>query len=164
MKLQAEIDSKIRQLTVEKNGQNVSASIDGRQYELTVSEPEKGVFLVKNGNTIYEAIVDDGETSVVQIGTDSIKVKIIDPRQLRGGSGEGGSADGVAEIKTAMPGKVVRILRTLGETIEKGEGVIVVEAMKMQNEMRAPKSGVIKDIKVTEGDTVKAGALLIVIE
>jgi biotin carboxyl carrier protein len=69
-----------------------------------------------------------------------------------------------AEIKTAMPGKVVRILTAVGEEIKRGEGVIIVEAMKMQNEMKAPKDGIVKEIRVEEGATVNAGDVLAVIE
>ena len=63
-----------------------------------------------------------------------------------------------------MPGKVVRILKAVGDEVAKGDGVIVVEAMKMQNEMKSPKDGVIKEIRVAESDTVGAGDILVVIE
>ncbi|MCO5333238.1 MAG: hypothetical protein M9893_04365 [Pyrinomonadaceae bacterium] len=68
------------------------------------------------------------------------------------------------EIKTAMPGKVVRILRSLNETVAKGDGLIVVEAMKMQNEMRSPKDGIVAAINTSEGETVNAGEVLLVVE
>jgi biotin carboxyl carrier protein len=63
-----------------------------------------------------------------------------------------------------MPGKVVRIIADVGQAVEKGSGVIVVEAMKMQNEMKSPIDGVIKEIRVSEGSTVNAGEVLVVIE
>ena len=64
----------------------------------------------------------------------------------------------------SMPGKVVRILVASGAEVSEGEGVIVVEAMKMQNEMKSPKAGLIKEIKVKEGSTVNAGDVLVIIE
>jgi biotin carboxyl carrier protein len=63
-----------------------------------------------------------------------------------------------------MPGKVVRVLVQVGEQVEAGAGLIVVEAMKMQNEMKSPRAGAVVSINVTAGDTVEAGALLAVIE
>ena len=63
-----------------------------------------------------------------------------------------------------MPGKVVRVLVAEGDAVQKGDGVIVVEAMKMQNEMKSPKDGVVSKIKIAEGDTVSAGDILVVIE
>ena len=63
-----------------------------------------------------------------------------------------------------MPGKVVNILLTVGSPVEKGDGVLVVEAMKMQNELKSPKAGVIKEIRVTEGAAVSASDILATIE
>ncbi|MBC7900992.1 MAG: biotin/lipoyl-binding protein [Saprospiraceae bacterium] len=63
-----------------------------------------------------------------------------------------------------MPGKVVRILVEKGAEVKKGEGVVVVEAMKMQNELKSPKDGIVKDIKIEEGATVSAGDILVWIE
>ena len=63
-----------------------------------------------------------------------------------------------------MPGKVVRVLVERGAEVEAGDGVIVVEAMKMQNELKAPKSGIVKEIRVTEGAAVSSGDILMTIE
>ena len=63
-----------------------------------------------------------------------------------------------------MPGKVVRVHAVAGESVEKGAGVIVVEAMKMQNEMKSPREGIVVSINVKAGDTVNAGDVLAVIE
>jgi biotin carboxyl carrier protein len=70
----------------------------------------------------------------------------------------------MAEIKTAMPGKVVRVLVEVGAQVAKGDGIIVVEAMKMQNELRSPKDGTVKDIRGSEGATVNPGEVLAIIE
>ena len=63
-----------------------------------------------------------------------------------------------------MPGKLVRVLAAEGAAIKQGEGVLIVEAMKMQNEMKSPKDGIVKEIRVSEGTTVNAGDVLAVIE
>jgi len=70
----------------------------------------------------------------------------------------------VAEIVAPMPGKVVRVQVEAGATVEKGVGVIVVEAMKMQNEMKSPRAGVVVSVNVKPGDTVNAGDVLAVLE
>ena len=70
----------------------------------------------------------------------------------------------VTEILAPMPGKVVRVHTEAGANVEKGEGVVVVEAMKMQNEMKSPRTGVVVSVKVKAGDTVNAGDVLAVIE
>ena len=63
-----------------------------------------------------------------------------------------------------MPGKVVRFVANPGQDVEKGDGVIVVEAMKMQNELKSPKAGTLKEFRVSEGDTVSAGDVLALVE
>lgn len=146
----------------------VLASVDGRKYELEASEPENGVFLLKKDDAIYEAFVSSqanpADPDLVRVRDEVHEVRIIDPKRLSSAEHKDGDASGKAEIKTAMPGKVVRILVAVGDTVQKGDGVIVVEAMKMQNEMKSPKDGVISTIKFVEGDTVSAGDVLVVIE
>jgi biotin carboxyl carrier protein len=162
MKLGAQIDDHTYEVDIKRDGNHISASVDGRQYELEASEPESGVYLFKHENRVFEVYVSpDG---MVNIGGHQLEVKISDPKRLRGVRGEAEHGDGTAEIKTAMPGKIVRILVAEGDAVEKGDGVIVVEAMKMQNEMKAPKAGVVKQIGVKEGDTVNAGDILATIE
>jgi len=148
-------------LDVRRDGGRLSARVDDRGYELEVSEPEPGVFLVKHNGRVFEAFASDG---VITIGGHAFDVNVIDPKRLRGAGSAGGQDDGHTEIKTAMPGKVVRILKSTGDAVTKGEGVIVVEAMKMQNEMKAPRDGTVGDIRVAEGDTVGAGDVLVVID
>lgn len=168
MKLIAEISDKTHGVEIERDGDRVIANIDGREYELEASEPEPGVFLFKNNGRISEASVSangsSGDSSLVRVKSGVHEIRIIDPKKLRSASGGSSDASGKAEIKTAMPGKVVRILVGEGDTVQKGDGVIVVEAMKMQNEMKSPKDGVIAEIKAAEGDTVSAGDVLVVIE
>ena len=162
MKLQAELNQQKHELEIKCEGGKVFANIDDRHYELEASEVEKDVYLFKFNHQIYQIYVSPN--GIVNVGNHQFEIVITDPKRLRGSRGAGEQTDGAAEIKTAMPGKVVRILVELGAEIKQGEGVIVVEAMKMQNEMKAPKDGIIKEIRVAEGATVNAGDILVVIE
>ena len=144
-----------------RDGRKIFAQVDGRKYELEVSEPESDVYLLKHDGKVFEASVSDGH---VRIGASEFDVRLIDPKRLRGGGANHDHADGIAEIRTAMPGKVVRVLAKAGTQVEKGDGVIVVEAMKMQNELKAPKSGIVKELRAQEGSTVGAGDVLATIE
>ncbi len=168
MKLQAEIEDKKHEVEFERDGRKVIASVDGRKYELDVSEPEPNIFLIKNEEKVYEASVtpppDRKGTTNVRLGNKEREVRLIDTKRLRSASANAEHGEGAAEIKTAMPGKVVRVLATAGSEIKKGDGVIVVEAMKMQNELRSPKDGVLKEIRAAEGATVNAGDVLAVVE
>ena len=71
---------------------------------------------------------------------------------------------GPAKISTTMPGKVIRLLVADGDTVKAGQGILVVEAMKMQNEIKSPKDGVVKGLKAEAGATVGAGQTLALIE
>lgn len=166
MKLQAELDGTKHDVEIKRDGNKVTASVDGREYSLDVSQPEPGLFVLRRDSQKHIAHVTsrpDG-LSMVAISGRSVEVSLSDPKRLRGSAGGTDVEDGIAEIKTAMPGKIVRVLVAQGDAVTKGDGVIVVEAMKMQNEMKSPKDGNVASIKVAEGDTVEAGALLLTIE
>lgn len=166
MKLQAELNDEKHNVEIRRDGDKVFATVDGRSYELEASEPEPNVFLLKHEGKVYEVYVlpEAIGTSRVRIGPNEFEITVHDPKRLRGSGSGHEHGEGLAEIKTAMPGKVVRVLVEPGTEVKKGDGVIVVEAMKMQNEMRSPKDGVVKDIKASEGSTVNTGDLLVIIE
>lgn len=166
MKYIAENNENEYEVEISRDGRIVSASVDGRSYEVEVSEPESGVYLIKNGAKVYEAAVGKAEdgTFRTRIGEHYFDIGVVDPKRLRGRSSAAGDLDGVAEIRTAMPGKIVRVLVAAGDTVEKGDGIIVVEAMKMQNELKSPKSGTVGEIRFAEGATVSAGDVLVTIE
>lgn len=162
MKLIAEINGGKHEVEIRRDGRRVFARVDDREYELDASEVEPNVFLLKDGAKIYQAYA--APNGIVNIGNRQVEVAIVDPKKLRGTGSDLDSADGVAEIKTAMPGKVVRLVVSEGDEVKHGDPVVVVEAMKMQNEMKSPKDGIVREIKFAEGDTVNAGDVLAVIE
>ncbi len=168
MKLIGELDGEKHEISLKQTGENVSAEIDGRVYNLEAHLAEPNVYLLKHANKIYQIFVAPNENRgapfSVNLGNNDFEITLIDPKRMRSATGEGASADGAAEIKTAMPGKVVRVLATVGAEIKQGDGVLIVEAMKMQNEMKAPKDGSVKEIRVVEGATVNAGDILAIIE
>lgn len=168
MKLQAEFNYETHSIEIKCDGEKVFARVDEREYELEASEVEPNVYLLKNENQIYEIFVSPNEKQndpfKVKIGNDDFEINLFDPKRLRGFAGSDADADGIAEIKTAMPGKLVRVLVEVGAEVNAGDGVLVVEAMKMQNEMKSPKDGIVKEIRFDEGATVNAGDILAVIE
>lgn len=166
MKLIATIDGEVREVTIAEEDGVLRADIEGREYKLDASKPESNVYLFKHGNSVHEFSVirrKDGTFLVSDTEGEGI-IGVSDPRKLGGPGAAGAAADGVAEIVTQMPGKVVRIIAKEGDEVVSGDGVIVVEAMKMQNEMKSPKDGAVKKILKQEGETVNAGDVLVVIE
>lgn len=162
MKLSAKLSDNKHEIVIRRDGQLIFAEVDGRHYDLESSEPESGVYLFKHKNRIYEVYVSpDG---VADIGGNRFDISITDPKRLRGKGKDAEHGNGSAEIKTAMPGKIVRILVAEGDAVEKGDGVIVVEAMKMQNEIKSPKDGRVVEVRVKQGATVTANQVLAIVE
>ena len=162
MKLNAELNNEKHEIELTRDGEKIFARVDEREYALEASEVERDVYLFKYNNQIFEIYV--APNGIVNLGNHQLEISVTDPKRLRGSGASQASADGIAEIKTAMPGKLVRVLTAEGAEIKQGEGVLVVEAMKMQNEMKSPKDGTVKEIRFAEGATVNAGDVLAIIE
>jgi len=146
----------------------IAAEIGDRVYTLDVRKTEPDNYLFFLNTNVHECRVSrraaSKDTFDVSIHGRSYEVTIVDPKRLRSGQNSDRHHHGVAEIRASMPGKVVRVQLEAGATVEKGVGVVVVEAMKMQNEMKSPREGVVVSINVKPGDTVNAGDLLAIIE
>ncbi len=121
-----------------------SVVVDGDQYVVNAGHI---------GNGTYEAATRDR----------LFQIEIVDPRRLaRGGAGL--AAAGPQTIVAPMPGKVIEVKVTPGDAVHAGDGVVVVEAMKMQNELKAAKDGTVVSVKVSAGDSVAPGSALVVID
>ncbi len=123
-------------------------------------EVEPGVFLVLDENRVTEARLDGETISIAGVRYSGI---VADSRKWNPASAAG-QAQGRSTIKAPMPGKVVRILVAAGDLVDAGQGLIVVEAMKMQNELKTQRAGQVTEVLAKENDTVEAGTLLLVIE
>lgn len=162
MKLNAELNNEKYEIEIKRDGERVYARVDDREYDLEASEVEPNVFLLKHENKIFQVYA--APNGIVNIGNHQLEITLTDPKRLRGSGAGAALADGIVEIKTAMPGKLVRVLVSVGDAVTHGDGILVVEAMKMQNEMKSPKDGVVKEIRFAEGATVNAGDVLAIIE
>jgi biotin carboxyl carrier protein len=133
---------------------------DAREREVSVETPQPGVYSVLLDGRSYDARVDNG--AVIVCGH-RFEIEVRDPRRYSRQSAAGAHG-GVQRVAAPMPGKVVRVLVSVGDVVEAGQGIVVVEAMKMQNEMKAARPGKIASISVHAGATVTAGEVLASIE
>jgi biotin carboxyl carrier protein len=138
--------------------------IDGKEREVSVEVLEDGVYsLIVDGQSYEAAVRQEKKGFVVDIGAHTIPVKLEDPFKAKTAGAKGG-VEGEAVIASPMPGRVVGLKMTVGQAVKEGEGVVLVEAMKMENELHSPKDGKIKSILVKVGDAVEGGQDLVVIE
>jgi biotin carboxyl carrier protein len=168
MKLHATIADYQTDILIQDDGSRVHAEIDGRSYTLDVRESGVSSYVLIAEAAVFDCRVDgrpdSGKRLGVIVGAKEYLVTLIDPKCLRGASGAVAHADEAARIVAPMPGKVVRVLVNLGTQVEAGAGIVVVEAMKMQNEMKSPKAGTVVAMNVDVGATVNAGDVLAVVE
>jgi biotin carboxyl carrier protein len=139
----------------------MQCSVDGRAMSVDVRLLEPGVMSLLIAGTQYRCVLDgDG----VVIGGRRHGFEVEDPRSLTGRRGAGAGTEGPRPVKAPMPGRVVRLLVEAGDEVTEGQGVVVIEAMKMQNELKSPKAGRVAKVGVTVGDTVGSGDVLVVVE
>ena len=147
--------------------------LDGRELPLDVRELGSGVFSLLHGGASFEVRVHAEEgaasepgrtTMVVDLYDDEYHVDVVDPRRVPSGAGRAGGAGGSQRLVAPMHGKVVRILVAPGTAVVRGQGLLVMEAMKMENELKANVDGVVAELRVEAGASVNQGALLAVVE
>ncbi len=158
------IDGKNYRLDLTRADGRWSCRLDGRAVEVEAVLARPDVLSLRIGNLAYEVKSERvGNDLHLWIGSTRFAVEIHDPRSLRGRS-RAADDHGPKQITAPMPGKVVRLLVREGDEVEAGAGIAVVEAMKMQNEIKSPKKGTIQKILVSEGAAANAGDLLAIVE
>jgi biotin carboxyl carrier protein len=166
MKLELEIDGQLIETEFTATNGLVRLTSSGATHEAQVSEPEPGLFTIIINNRVYRCALEKPPNGSIEIIVNGkrIPVAVRDKKRLRGHAGAGAGAGGRVTLSSPMPGKVVRVLLNVGDEVAAHQGVLVVEAMKMQNEVQSPRAGKVAEIKVAEGQTVNAGEVLAVIE
>ncbi|HEV3456206.1 MAG TPA: biotin/lipoyl-containing protein [Thermoanaerobaculia bacterium] len=163
MTIWLEIDGKKRR--VELPGTSASGElecvVDGRTLMVEARTLQPGLISLLVDGRQYRCVLDgDG----VWIGGHRYGFEVDDPRSLQGRRGAGAGAAGPRPVKAPMPGRVVRVLVNPGDDVVEQQGIVVIEAMKMQNELKSPKAGKVARVAVAVGDAVGSGDVLAVVE
>jgi biotin carboxyl carrier protein len=169
LKYQVQISGKLRAVEIQsRENDSVNLRIDDRPLIADVAEINASTYSIVIGGRSFEARVsreaENSDGLLVRCAGRDYRVGIADPRAWRAGRSAALEAAGGQRVLAPMPGRVVRLLVSVGESVEAGAGLLVVEAMKMQNEIRAPKSGKIERVLVTDGQAVRSQEALIIIE
>jgi len=172
MKLQVRIGALARQIEIHRTGRNqfvVATDNHGApekpDRKIDAVEIAPNIYsILMNGRAFEAVVVPTAEGLLVRCGAYEFHAFVSDPRAWLGSRGALFGAEGKQRVIAPMPGKIVRILVSAGETVETNQGLLVVEAMKMQNEIRAPKAGKVERVFVREGQAVAAGEDLVTID
>jgi biotin carboxyl carrier protein len=166
--LALEVNGVVRRVQVEVEGARFIVTLDGVRHVLDAAEIERGRWslLFDAERHSHEVLVRSGQngTTTVIVDGATVPIRVLDPRrQASAASGGAAGGDGPIRVTAPMPGKVIRVLVKPGDAVTARQGLVVVEAMKMENELRAPRDGTVRDVQAREGASVETGALLLTI-
>ncbi|MGD0367938.1 MAG: biotin/lipoyl-containing protein [Acidobacteriaceae bacterium] len=166
MKFSLEIDGQTRQVEIEPAdlpGQ-WRIQVDGHEVEADAHLVRPGVLSLLIAGQSHRVVLDmEHYEPALHLGAKRIPYRVDDPRSLRSRRRHG-RTDGPVTLRASMPGRIVRLLVEKGDTVAAHQGILVIEAMKMQNEIKSPKDGRVAELRVAPGDTVAAGDTLAIIE
>ncbi len=148
------------------DGDSFIITLDGTSHRFDVLLGKSPVysFLVDDHQVLEAEVNFQKDQCAINVGHVPYRVEMFDPRRrLVSQAILGGANAGSAIIEAPMPGKVVDVKVKVGDTVTMGQAVVVVEAMKMQNELISPMDGIVKEIKIAVGDTVESGKPLVII-
>ncbi|HXN24722.1 MAG TPA: biotin/lipoyl-containing protein [Candidatus Dormibacteraeota bacterium] len=166
MKLEIQIAGRSRTVELERVTEGWRAKLDGSEVTADLIEITPGTFSILLDGRCFEVRIQalqGSGTLRIQSGSEEFAAEIIDPRAWRGRRGGLVEAEGRQQVLAPMPGKVVHVLVKAGDKVQRNQGLLVVEAMKMQNEIRSPKTGMVERLLVSEGQRVDAGDVLAIV-
>ena len=157
------VDGNNYRLDLNRAGGRWLCRVDGREIEVDAVLARPNVLSLRVGDDAYEVKCERVAGDMyLWVGTAQFAAEVRDPRSLRGRT-RALDDHGPKRLTAPMPGKIVRVLVSQGDEVEAGAGVLVVEAMKMQNEIKSPKKGTIQKILVSAGAAVNAGDVLAIV-
>jgi biotin carboxyl carrier protein len=159
------IDGKSYRLELSRVDGRWQCSLDGKDVPIDAIMPRRDVLSILVDGKAYEIKRERTATDLhLWVGPVRHEVVLRDPRSLVSRRASGGPDTGPRKLVAPMPGKIVRVLVTEGQDVEAGQGLVVVEAMKMQNEIKSPKKGAVRKLVAATGANVNAGDVLAVVE
>jgi biotin carboxyl carrier protein len=164
VKYTALIEGELVEIELTGKSSSIEATIGGSKYAIDVQTIEPGVYWFNwNNRSIEISVISNGSGYVVSLEGRRVPVEIVDARTaFRKATHR--AQDGAVELRAPMPGKVVKLLVGEGVEVEAHQSILVMEAMKMQNEIKSPKKGIVKRLAVKESAAVNAHDLLAIVE
>ncbi len=156
-----------RQSDIEAKGEGrFTVTVDGEKHEVdALTLPHGAVSLIVDGESYNVEFEEHGDEIAVLVRGQLLRLDIADERRLRMRAVTAAfTVEGKQTLLSPMPGKVVKLLCKVGDEVAEGQGLVVVEAMKMENELKSPKAGRVTELFTKEGVVVEANARLVSVE
>jgi biotin carboxyl carrier protein len=160
---EATLDGRTVPVEVIRRGAGYVVTVDGRALEVDLHDAGRGLLSLIVAGRSHEAAVESRPGGYrITLDGGAVDVQIV--HASRGAAVPRRGGGGAARVTAPMPGKLLRVLVREGEEVGAGQGLVVMEAMKMENELRAERAGRVREVKVAERQAVETGALLVVLE
>jgi biotin carboxyl carrier protein len=163
------VSGKVHRLELEKEAGGWNCRLDGKRVQIDAVIPRRDVLSLLIEQQTYEVKREikreqTGNDPYLWVGGEGFAVEVRDPRSSVRSRQKASDEKGPRKVVAPMPGRIVRVLVAENSEIEAGQGMVVIEAMKMQNEIKSPKKGIVRKISATPGAAVNLGDVLAVVE
>jgi biotin carboxyl carrier protein len=176
--VEIEVDGRTRRVTIEPDGSvdrtsgrfrilidspGVTGTDIREALEIDVRRSDLGYSIVESSGASWDVALTAGEGGAALVQLPHVDVQLTIDRRRQSRRRDGTPESGEERIVSAMPGRILRVLVAAGELVEPGRAVVVIEAMKMENELKVTRAGTVREVLVSEGASVEAGRLLVVV-
>jgi len=166
MRYSIEVGGRTREVVVRRDGDAFTVAVDGRAWQVEAARIDSqtlSIIVGPNRESHEVAVAPDAAHGRLEIQVDGVNVSASAAGRRRWGAADGHAGDGPQRVVAPMPGKIVRVLVAAGDVVRARQGLVVMEAMKMENELRALGDGTVAEVRARVGASVDAGALLVVV-
>ena len=165
MRYEVEVNGRVRQVNVHRADGHFVVSVDDRAWTVDAARVDGHTLSLLVGSSSQEiTMAADATPGQLAVAIKGVPLSVtVNGRRRWGRKDDGGAGGGPQQLIAPMPGKIVRVLAKVGVHVQPRQPLVVVEAMKMENELRATRSGVVSELLVQEGQSVDAGALLLIV-
>lgn len=165
MKFEAQLDSETVPVDVTGQDGRFQVTFEGRVLEVDARRAAEGIWsLLIGGDSLVADVSEEDGVFVVQVDGETYRIRVEEETRYIIRTRGGTTVHGGQVLKAPMPGRVTHIEVEVGQEVQPGDGLIILEAMKMENEVRSPIAGEVKEVRVKPGDALEAGTVLVVVE
>ncbi|MGH9581200.1 MAG: acetyl-CoA carboxylase biotin carboxyl carrier protein subunit [Terriglobales bacterium] len=165
MTYEVQIEGTLYRVELTREPGGLRCRLNGREVALDAVFPERDILSLLVEGRSFEVKRECAASELhLVLAEERFLAEVREPRAYRGRRMATGAHDGPRQLLAPMPGKVMRVLAGENERVEAGQGILVIEAMKMQNELKTPKAGIVRKLLVKEGAAVNAGDVLAIVE